>query len=72
MLLAFLNVSSGCESGNELHHAAFLEEEVFLETACDMSLRSEEETWRLRVLLSRKALCDWVNMCSHYVGKVSI
>lgn len=66
MLLAFLNVSSGCVSRSELHHAAFLE------TACDMSLRSEEETWRLRVLLSKKGLCDWVDLCSHYVGKVSI
>lgn len=35
MLLAFLNVSSGCVSGSELHHAAFLEE-VFSETACDI------------------------------------
>lgn len=64
-------MSAGCVSGSELHHAAFLEK-VFSETACDVSLRSEEETWRLRVLLSKKGLCDWVDLCSHYVGKVSI
>lgn len=52
-----VTVRDGCAVGNlecvfwvcwgELHHAAFLEE-VYSEIVCDMSLRSEEETWRLK------------------------
>lgn len=42
MEMAFLNVSPGCVSRNKLHHAAFLEE-VFSETACDMSLEKSRQ-----------------------------
>lgn len=76
MPLAFLNVSSGYVSSNELHQAAFLEE-VFLETACDMSLRRNRagqtrRPARLRVLLSRKAVYTRVDLSSHDAGKVSV
>lgn len=76
MLLAFLSVSSGCVSSNELHQAAFLEE-VFSVTACDMSLRRNRASQtrrpaRLRVLLSRKAVYTRVDLSSHDAGKVSV
>ena len=73
MQLAFLSVSPGCVSRNELHHAAFLKrcsQSQYVTGLWGTSRQVRQGNCRLTVTLLRKALCSGRTRAAIVLGRI--